>query len=334
MRLSLAAARAAANVLSPAGKRARLSILIFHRVREQPDPLFPEEMTAQRFEQLLGVLGRVFHLLPLAEAIAGLRNGNLPARSACVTFDDGYRDNVEIALPILRRRGVPAAFFIATGFLDGGRMWNDTLIEVVRRSRRPALDLKDLGLGTFPLGDLTQRRASVEAVVRAVKHLPHDERSRAVGAAAAMCDAPLPDGLMMTSDQVRTLAAAGMEIGGHTVSHPILARLDRGQAQREISDGRARLQELTGRPVRFFAYPNGKPRSDYLPAHVELVKELGFEAALSTMPGVSTVDSDVYQLPRFTPWDLYETRFVWRAVANLRRTASLDGLPKAPATAR
>ena len=79
--------------------------------------------------------------------------------------------------------------------------------------------------------------------------------------------------------------------------------------------------EITGRSIRLFAYPNGKPGSDYLSEHAALVRRLGFDAALATTPGVSTSDSDPFQLPRFTPWDLSDSRFVWRAVANLRRPA-------------
>src|SRR5690242_15121760 len=102
-----------------------LSILVYHRVVAEPDPLVPEQVCAREFDLQLTVLGRWFTVLSLREAAARLRSGTLPMRSACVTFDDGYADNATIALPILRRRGVPATFFLATGFIDGGRMWND-----------------------------------------------------------------------------------------------------------------------------------------------------------------------------------------------------------------
>ena len=318
-RLALAAARAAASVLSPAGPRARLSIFIFHRVLAAPDPLFPIEVTAERFDRQLATLQQVFTLLPLPEAVVRLREAALPARPACITFDDGYRDNAEVAVQTLQRRGVHATFFVATGFLDGGRMWNDTIIETVRRTALPDLDLQDIGIGRVSLGDLSARRQALQTLIRAIKHLPPAERERAVAAVAAAGRAELPGDLMMSSAQVRQLADVGMEIGGHTVSHPILARLSAQEAQREIDDGRRRLEEITGRAVRLFAYPNGKPGSDYLPEHAAMVKQMGFEAALSTTAGVSTGASDPYQLPRFTPWDSGDARFVWRAVHNLRR---------------
>ena len=105
-----------------------LSILIYHRVVAQPDPLFPDVVTAEEFDLQMAALTRWFTVLPLGRAVERLRNGTLPVRAACVTFDDGYADNALSALPILLKHGVKATFFVATRFLDGGSMWNDTVI--------------------------------------------------------------------------------------------------------------------------------------------------------------------------------------------------------------
>jgi len=118
------------------GDGSRLSILIYHRVLPGPDPLNNWDPTAAEFESQIRALSRFFTPLALGEAVERLRKGTLPAHAACVTFDDGYRDNVDVALPILRRHGVPATFFIATGYLNGGRMWNDTVIESIRSPRQ------------------------------------------------------------------------------------------------------------------------------------------------------------------------------------------------------
>jgi len=125
--------RTAFTLASPAGQRAGLSILVFHRVLPEPDPLFPNEVDAQRFDALLGWVKDWFSVLPLEEAVERLQRNRLPERAAAITFDDGYADNYAVALPILQRQGLSAMFFIATGFLNGGRMFNDTAIETVRR---------------------------------------------------------------------------------------------------------------------------------------------------------------------------------------------------------
>ena len=133
--------RTCLGALSPAGDEAQLSILIFHRVLPKVDPLFPLELTSARFDAVCRWLRRWFNVIPLDEAVQALSRRELPARALAITFDDGYADNHEVALPILLKHGLPATFFIATGFLDGGRMWNDTVIESLRHCKAARLDL-------------------------------------------------------------------------------------------------------------------------------------------------------------------------------------------------
>ena len=307
------------QALAPAGNRSRLSVLIFHRVHAEADPLCPGEPHARSFDRQMDWIGRWFNVLPLAEAVEGLRNGSLPARPAVITFDDGYADNRTVALPILQSHGLTATFFIATGFLDGGRMWNDTLIETLRRCPGPLLDLTALGLDAYPTGSVEQRRAAISVLIPRLKYLEPAERLRRVEAIAEHAGADLPDDLMLTSAQLCEMARAGMTIGGHTVHHPILARLKDGEALAEMVEGRRRLEQIIGRPVRFFAYPNGKPDEDYTGAHVRLVREAGFEAALSTAWGAASPGCDLYQIPRFSPWDRSAWRYGLRLAGNLRR---------------
>ena len=297
-----------------------LSILVYHRVVADPDPLAPEQVCAEEFDSQLGVLSRWFNVLPLREAAARIREGTLPVRSACVTFDDGYADNVTVALPILRRRGVPATFFLATGFIDGGRMWNDSVIEAVRAMPGDTLDASCIGLDTLDISTVDLRRAAIARALPALKYLPLEERQRLVEELASQAPRSLPSDLMMTTEQVRQLSASGMETGAHTVTHPILARLDPERAESEIRDSKHRLEAITGKPVAVFAYPNGKPGSDYHSGHVGMVRSLGFEAAVSTAWGVANAASDPFQLPRFTPWDKTPGKFGLRLLQNTFRT--------------
>lgn len=311
------------TLLSPAGTRARLNVLIFHRVLPQPDPLFPDEVDAARFDQMLGWVKSWFNVLPLDEAARRLQEGSLPARAAALSFDDGYADNHDVALPLLQKHGLPCSFFVATGFLDGGRMWNDTLIESVRLSSQLMLDLRGLkdaqgeDLGQHALGDTASRRAALGKLIERVKYLPPEPRQACVDAIASRADIRPPDDLMMSSGQVRALRGAGMQIGAHTVSHPILAKLDERQAADEIGRSRDVLQALLGEKVGLFAYPNGKPGTDYLPdVHPALVRELGFDAAVSTRWAAARIGDDAFQIPRFTPWDRGRTRFGLRLLRN------------------
>lgn len=308
------------SVLSPAGARARLSILIFHRVRESRDPLVPGEVTRDEFDAICQWLKAWFTVLPLSEAVRRLGDGTLPARALAITFDDGYADNHDVALPVLQRHGMSAAFFVATGFLDGGRMWNDSVIEAVRGGPAEGIDLHGTpaaAIGTLACGSLEQRRASLERAIGATKYLEPLERDQWVRAIVQRSGAQLPGNLMMSSAQVRALHRAGMEIGGHTVSHPILARLAPEAMRDEIDRGRRRLEEIIDARVGLFAYPNGRPGTDYGPEAVRLVRELGFDAAVSTAWGVSHRATDRFQLRRFTPWDRTRLRFGLRLLRNL-----------------
>ena len=303
--------------LSPAGPRARLTILIFHRVVDTPDPIYPGEPVPARFDTLVRHMARWFRVLPLDEAVAMLAQGRLPDRAAVITFDDGYADNFTLAMPILRRHGVSATFFIATGFLDGGRMWNDTVVETVRGSRSPELDLDALGLGRHKVATPEDKRAAVGTLLEAVKYCPLDERLRLTEEIARLAGVTPPADLMMSTDQVRQMAVAGMQIGAHTQSHPILARLDAGEAEREIAGSKRTLEDIVGRRVSLFAYPNGRPGRDYEEKDVEIVRRLGFEAAVSTRPAAARGTDNPFELPRFTPWDRSMLMFGARLARNL-----------------
>ena len=309
------------NRISPAGAHARLSILNYHRVLAERDLLFPGEVTSDSFDAQMFRLRAAFNVLPLFEAAERLKEGTLPARAVCITFDDGYADNFTIALPILQRHGLAATFFIATAYLNGGRMFNDTVIEAIRHAQSGKLDLTALGLGQHDLFTLKDRARSINHVLSAVKYLPVDERETIVGGLCelARCSS-LPDNLMMTNDQIKSLCRAGMEIGAHTARHPILAGLDAVAVKQEIMAGKQFLEEVTGTQIRLFAYPNGKPGVDYLPEQVAIVRELGFAAAVSTQNGAASQFSDPFQLPRFTPWQTNLHYFVPELLKNLRNS--------------
>ena len=300
-------------------RRPRLSVLIYHRVMERRDPLRPTEPTASEFEARMKWVKAHFNVLPLGDAVAGLNSDRLPDRPLSITFDDGYADNHDMAMPILRNLGLPATFFVSTGYLDGGRMFNDTVIETVRRAKGDVLDASAQDLGVHPISTDAERCIAIGAILGQVMNMQPTERHDRVEALAAALEADLPTDMMMTSTQVVALHRAGMEIGGHTVNHPVLAAIPIDDASREISEGRRQLERITGSAVRLFAYPRGRPKRDYTATHVRLVRELGFEAAVSTAWGVCGPEADPFQIPRFTPWDPSSWKFGLRLAMNLQR---------------
>lgn len=264
--------------------------------------MVPSEPDVRLFRHQLEFLVRHLRVFSLPDALQQLREGSLPRRAVCITFDDGYANNLHCALPVLRSLGVPATVFIATGYLNGGCMWNDAVIETFRRTRARVLDLTELGLGRFDLADAERRRSGIGQLLNQLKYRPLAERSAAVADIARRAAVELPGDLMLRSSDVRSLHAQGIEIGGHTVNHPILARVSPEEARREISGGAAQLADIVGVRPRIFAYPNGRPGTDFGPEHEVMAREAGFTHALTTEWGVGNQRTDPYRIPRVTLW--------------------------------
>jgi peptidoglycan/xylan/chitin deacetylase (PgdA/CDA1 family) len=257
---------------SGAGAALRLSptwrgllVLCYHRIRDgaAPPTATPGTWSAtqDQLDEQLRLLTRHFDVVAPSDLLDGpdLRRQRLVA----VTFDDGYRDNYTLALPALRARGVRAAFFIATGFIDRPRpAWWDEIAWMVWSSTRQGLPAG--GWLGRPLGlvDDTERRAAVATLTDLYKRLPNHQTDpflESIGEAtgSGRRDAAAAQDDWMTWDMVRELRAAGMDVGGHTVNHPVLARLSEEQQQAEVEQCRSRLEAELGVDMRLFAYPVG-----------------------------------------------------------------------------
>jgi peptidoglycan/xylan/chitin deacetylase (PgdA/CDA1 family) len=309
--------RNAGNAIALAGRGNRLCVVNYHRILTAPDPMLDSEPDLASFRWQMALLARCFNVLPLVDALAALDAGRLPPRALCITFDDGYRSVHDLALPILQEFGLPATVFVTSGYIDGRNMWNDHIIEAVQDLPAGRLDLRDLGLGNYSLNSLAERKASLAELTEASKYLPPPARLALVDRLESLVGGHESDGLMLSAEMVLNLDRYGIEIGAHTVSHPILTSLDDDSARREIVGSKEALEAVLGKPVRLFAYPNGKPGQDYQAEHVAMVKQLGFEAAVSTSWGAARPGSDLFQLPRFTPWDRDRLRFMVRMMKNL-----------------
>jgi hypothetical protein len=190
-------------------------------------------------------------------------------------------------------------------------MWNDTLIESVRRA--PAdLDLEALGLGRHEMKDADDRVRVARQLLTTLKYVAPSERQKKAEEVAERVGQPLPADLMMSEVEVRELADMGMEVGAHSVTHPILANVDEATARNEIVESRISLEAIIDGPVTSFAYPNGRPERDYAAAHARMVREAGYAVAVSTAWGCAHSRSDLFQLPRLSPWDRTAGRYALR----------------------
>lgn len=302
-------------------REQRLSILSYHRVMDVMDPMRSTEPTVEIFEWQMRLLSENFSPLPLAEAIEKMKMGCLPERAVAVTFDDGYADNYTFALPVLKKWGVPATVFVATKYLDGGAMWNDRIIEAVRNMSAERFDFRALGQDRELAITREAKPKFAQELISLVKHWEPVRREEAVDYISSVAANPQCQ-LMLDSEQVLRLQEGGVDIGGHTHSHPILSAIENEDAKQEILRGKETLEALLGRPLRLFAYPNGKKGSDFSNVHKDMVEKAGFEAAVSTEIGVASARTDPYELPRFTPWDATPLRFLSRIHMSRRNVAT------------
>jgi peptidoglycan/xylan/chitin deacetylase (PgdA/CDA1 family) len=262
----------AAEVLARTGLRAVLGrcsdwsgvlSLAYHRVGMGNGSPYDRELwsaSAAEFDAQVRYLRAHAELIAprdLSDALTRRRG-----RHVLLTFDDGYRDNYEAALPVLQAHGASAVFFVCTNFLDHPRLaWWDEIAWMIRASQRPCLAGGSRVQRTFPLSG-PDREPAIRAFVARGKALPPTDMQRYLDFVAEITDsgryapAAFPP-MWLTWDMVRALKAAGMEIGGHTVRHPNLAQLSRQEQAEEIAGCGRRLHEELQAPMRFFSFPFG-----------------------------------------------------------------------------
>ncbi len=260
----------------------RLYVLEYHDVAAGAEQ--EGTVKAERFRRHLRYLKRRFRIETLAAAFERLGAGGLDRDLLAITFDDGYAGNYRDAWPVLCAEGVLATFYLTTGFLDGTELWFDVARRALDAARRspevdPAAARRLRGaLGSWPPAE------STDGMVRRLKYLPPAERDRALEALRAAGLGPATPARPLTWDQAAEMAAAGAELGAHTVTHPILSTLEPAAQSEEIRRSRARIAEATGAPPVTFAYPNGSAR-DYDRHTLEIIGRAGFRAACTTRRG-------------------------------------------------
>lgn len=300
----------------------KLTTLIYHQVLPEPDPLRPWEIDLARFRQHMAWIADTYKVIPLIDAVQRLNNGTLDKGCACITFDDGYMNNATVAANVLKKFNFHATFFCTSAYLDGDMMWNDKVIESVRNWPEATLDLEALDIIALPVESAEEKLAATHTVLNKLKYADFEERHKIANDLSKQCAAPA-ERLMMTAKEIKQLKEDGMTIGGHTHDHPILLKLDPEQARQQILQNKTILEEIISEPLDLFAYPNGKPGVDYNQDHIQMIKQAGYQAAMSTSPGASTSNLDPFQLPRFTPWDKTGSRFLTRLALNLRTQPNL-----------
>lgn len=311
-----------------AGPSRVLTILAYHRIYDMgPEDDFPFDpelvsATVADFRWQMQTLARRCTPIAMGEAVRRMEKGEaLPPRAVAVTFDDGHRDNYTHAFPILRETGVPATIFLSTSYIGApGTFWFDDVAHQLYRAPSGRLELASLSLA-LELSDVASRRAATGRVLGAMKEVPDTTRCQALAELEAAAGVRGHDGrsATLTWEQAREMHDSGLvELGSHTVSHPILSRLGDAALERELADSRRELRERLGNEAEQLAYPVGG-ESAYDERTVRTARACGYRLGLTYVSGVNPWPlADAFRLRR-----LHVERYTTRA-----RFASMLAFPR------
>ena len=291
-----------------------LTVLTFHRVARAGAPGFDPDVsdtTPEAFDRQVAMLKRYFTLIDTRTLDAHRTGGaDLPPNPAIITFDDGYRDNHDEALPILKRHGATAVFFVATRYVDERRLfWWERINRAVSGSSRRRLVMRYPEERIFDLSQRATRRASIQSLLAIVKKHSGLDLDRFLEELESEAGTPLDrdterglaDALLMSWDQVRALKAAGMDVQSHTHGHRLLQTLGDEEVTADLRTSRSILEAQIDAPVFALAYPAGKPIAAH-PGLRRAVRRAGIRLGLTTAPGSVRLERslDWLGIPRVT----------------------------------
>lgn len=298
-----------------AATRGRGVILTLHHVRPwapatlgyAPNRLL--EITPEFLDEALGLVREVgLELVSLDEAVRRIPDPDA-APFAALTFDDGYRDTRDFALPILERHGAPATVFLATGLIERtARLWWLELEEAIRR-----LDIVDVDCMRLAARDPRQKSAAFDRLYWLLRARPESQLLDVVGELAGrvgVSSAVIADKLFMDWDEVAQFASHPLiSIGAHSLTHRRLARWPADVAREEMARSKAILEQRLRRPMTSFAYPVGDPTSAG-PREFQLAREIGYTCAVTTRPGMLFAEhaEHLTALPRVSLNGLWQDR--------------------------
>jgi peptidoglycan/xylan/chitin deacetylase (PgdA/CDA1 family) len=289
----------------------RALILGYHKIAPKSDDFYEVCVTPENFAEHLEILRHDYHPISLTEMVSHLLKGTLPHKSVAVTFDDGYTDNLYNAKPLLERFDIPATVFISPGNL-GHMFWWDELEKMILLPvdlPRPIRLQLNGEILEYVTGDMGLSRQLLKSLYDRLLPLRSEEREDIMDTIRSRLGDQTQVGQsncsLLPAEIVELGRGGFIEIGAHTMTHPILSRLPIDEQRAEIRDSKIHLENILNKPVTGFAYPNGS----FTQETEAIVKDLGFQYACSSKRDVIWRRQQVYHLPRFWPKDGDGDRF-------------------------
>ncbi len=284
------------------------TLLTFHRVYETAFFDGQDFVAKDEFYLKMKLIKQYFTVLSLPELLACCKENKIPPLAVTVTVDDGYYDSYSIITPILESLNIQGAFFIATAGIDSGLLWSDKIFNAIQRTEKKQIK-NFLNFPCFTIITNDEKKIARQDIHNKCKYMTLENREKAINELVGLLDVDISEQQFLSAANLAQMHSSGMSIGAHTHQHPILALETPVSAFKEISHSKAILENIIDAPVEYFAYPNGKYGVDFDQSHVDMVKKLGFKAALTTNWGSLRSGDDLFNIPRYTPWDRDAFRF-------------------------
>lgn len=278
-----------------------LIVLMYHRVIDHADPMFVG-IPVKQFEEQMKYISDRWNPVSEQQVVNFYRHGKpLPEGAVFVTFDDGYKDAYTLALPVLRKHRIPAILFVSSDPVDNNDLlWTDELSLLLKHTNRTSLDLfiekerlrLDLSSDRAKTYALFEIKSRLKRVADSIRH----ETLEGVRGQLGELSSEQRSGYLVSREDMQELYQAGVCIGAHTVTHPILSQVTDDKAREEIAQSRDYLLEM-GFPQISFCYPNGQ-RADYNESTKSIVKECGFDLAFTAVEGANDENTHPLELQR------------------------------------
>jgi peptidoglycan/xylan/chitin deacetylase (PgdA/CDA1 family) len=287
------------------------AILMYHSVVGDPqltDHILGISRARASFERHMQTLARNFSPVTIDDIVQFAKSGrDLPPRAVAVTFDDGFADNYDVALPILNRYGVPATFYVMVAAVANGVLpWYCSIRSAFYNTQKSECLIPGC-VGTFRLTSPEERNQAMTAAWEQGARMTgnrQDEFVRRMEHELEVDPVKCQHGLMMNWNQVRALRKAGHSVGAHTLSHPNLAHVSETEARSEIVESKKRLETEIGEPVEHFSYPHPALNPQWSARTLAITREAGFKSAVLTTHGPVRAGDEPLALKRInTPPD-------------------------------
>lgn len=281
-------------------RNANVHLLAYHRVSDECDSFLPP-MPIKMFETQMTYLATYCNVLNLDEAVERIKAQDVPDDAVVVTFDDGYADNYIHAFPILKRLSIPATIFLPTDVIGTGRvLWHDQVFSALSKSKVPLIEGFPENGSRFSLRTLQDKRRAQDSISLYFRSLDVPRRCHEIKRLFGLLAFSMNFGssrVYLDWSEVKAMQSHGIGFGSHSVTHPILSFLSETEAREEIWESKSLMEKMLGIRVKSFAYPSGR-RQDFSEATKALLRESGYECAVSMIHGTNFVGTDLFEMRR------------------------------------